>query len=105
MVLSLASGEPPRMLWTDRIQQALRVIAMPEIQRVLDAGVVNLDRLELGAGGAYVALTSFAHFHGAEVAASGFPDMVVDTEELRGSTPAPGPRSRAIAAGATASSR
>lgn len=56
---------------------------MPEIQRVLDAGVVDLPRLELGAGGAYAALTSFTHFHGAEVAGSGFPDMVVDTEELR----------------------
>jgi hypothetical protein len=83
VMASLATGDPPRMLWTDHVQQALGVTTMPEVQRVLDATQVVLDRLELGAGGDYVALTTQAHFHGAEIAAEAFPDMTVDTEELR----------------------
>ncbi|HMG55914.1 MAG TPA: hypothetical protein VK601_20590, partial [Kofleriaceae bacterium] len=52
------------------------------VQRQLSASSVVIQHLEVGAGGDYIALTSNAHFHGAEIQGL-FPEMTIDTEELR----------------------
>jgi hypothetical protein len=82
VVASIASGDPPRTLWTEGAQQVLDVISHPDIQRDLSATSIVFDHLEVGAGGDYIALTTSAHFHGAEILGL-FPDMAIDTEELR----------------------
>jgi hypothetical protein len=83
LVASIESSEAPRMLWTEGAQQVLDVMSHPDIQRDLRASSVVFEHLEIGAGGDYVALTTSAHFHGAEVPGIFFPDMTIDTEELR----------------------
>jgi hypothetical protein len=77
-----ASPGAPRMLWTEGAQQVLDVMTHPDVQRDLSASSVVFDHLEVGAGGDYVVLTTSAHFHGAEIVGL-FPDMMIDTEELR----------------------
>lgn len=73
----------PRTLWTEGAQQALGVVAFPDVRRQLDASSVVFHHLEIGAGGDYVALTTSAHFHGAALPRVGIPAMTIDTEELR----------------------
>jgi hypothetical protein len=83
-VVSLAAlTDAPRTLWTEAAQQVLDVVNAPEVRRQLDASSVAFDHLEIGAGGDYIALTTSAHFHGPELVQVGFPDMTIDTEELR----------------------
>jgi hypothetical protein len=82
-VASLTTSDAPRTLWTETAQQVLDVVSLPEVRRQLDASSVVVDHLEVGAGGDYVALTTSAHFHGVELVPVGFPDMTIDTEELR----------------------
>lgn len=83
LVAAIANAGDPRTLWTEGAQQVLDVVNLTEVRRQLDASSVTFSQLEVGAGGDYVALTTSAHFHGGEIAAAGFPDMVIDTEELR----------------------
>jgi len=82
VVASLTSDEP-RTLWSESAQQVLNATSFAGVQRQLDATSAVFAHLEVGAGGDYVALTTSAHFHGAAVAAASFPDMTIDTEELR----------------------
>jgi hypothetical protein len=82
LVASVASSDEPRTLWTERAQQVLDVASKPDVQRLLSASSVAFGHLEVGAGGDYVALTTNAHFHGAEIPLL-FPEMTIDTEELR----------------------
>lgn len=83
VVAALAGTDPPRTLWAEAAQQVLDVTDLPEVRRQLDATSVVFDKLEVGAGGDYVALTTRAHFHGAALAEVQFPDMTIDAEELR----------------------
>ena len=83
LVAAVATSDAPRTLWTETAQQVLDVSLLPEVQRQLDATSVVVDHLEVGAGGDYVAITTSAHFHGARLSAVSFPDMTIDTEELR----------------------
>jgi len=78
-----ATSDAPRTLWTESAQQVADVVSLPEVQRQLDATSVEIKHLEVGAGGDYVALTTKANFHGALLSAVSFPDMTVDSEELR----------------------
>jgi len=82
MVASLANGDPPLTLWTERAQQVLDVVRTPDVQRLLSASSVVFGQLEVGAGGDYVALSTMAHFH-ATARPGLFPEMTIDTEELR----------------------
>jgi hypothetical protein len=75
--------DPPRVLWNEAAQQVVNVVSSPGVQRLLDASSVVFLHLEVGAGGDYVAVTTAASFHGAPVAAANFPDITMDTEELR----------------------
>lgn len=82
VVASIASSDPPRTLWTEGARQVLDDTNQPDVQRQLSASSVVIPHLEVGAGGDYIALTTSAHFHGAELAPV-FPDMTIDAEELR----------------------
>jgi hypothetical protein len=83
LVMSTVTTEEPRMLWTEVAQQVLRAIDFPGVQRQLDAGAAVVEHLEIGAGGRYVALTTSAQFDGQAVLQANFPDMTIETEELR----------------------
>jgi hypothetical protein len=83
IVAAVASSDVPRTLWSERAQQVLEAPDHPGVQRQLDADAAVFQHLEIGAGGDYVALTTSAHFHGDPVEAANFPDMTIDTEELR----------------------
>jgi hypothetical protein len=84
LVLSTdAASATVRTLWTEGAQQVLDVVSFPDVRRQLSASSVVFGHLEIGAGGDYVALTTSAHYHGAEIASLGIPDMTIDTEELR----------------------
>jgi hypothetical protein len=83
LVASLTSTDNPRTLWAEGAQQVIDVVGLGEVQRQLTAGSVVFNHLAIGAGGDYVALTTRAHFHGAAISAAGFPDITIDTEELR----------------------
>ncbi len=82
LVASIAGSDPPRMLWNEGARQVLDVASQPDVQRQLSASSVVIPHLEVGAGGDYIALTTSAHFHGAEIPEL-FPDMTIDAEELR----------------------
>jgi hypothetical protein len=83
LIASLAPGDPPRTLWTETAQQVMEAADFPGVQRQLAAVSVVFDHLEVGAGGDYVALTTSGHFHGAAVPDANFPDITIDSEELR----------------------
>jgi len=83
LVVSIATGDAARTLWSEGAQQVLDVRSAPEARRQLNASSVVFGQLEVGAGGDYVALTTSAHFHGARIPEVSFPETTVDTEELR----------------------
>jgi hypothetical protein len=83
MPMPLPTTDVTRTLWTEAAEQVLDVVSLPEVRRQLEASSVVFNHLEIGAGGDYIALTTSAHFHGAELVQVGFPEMTIDTEELR----------------------
>jgi len=83
LVASVATTGAPRTLWNETAQQVVKAVGLDGVQRQLNASLVVFDHLEVGAGGDYVALTTSAHFHGDEVSQANFPDITMDTEELR----------------------
>lgn len=83
IVAAVGSNELPRTLWSESAQQVLEAPDFRGVLRQLDASSAVFQHLEVGAGSDYVALTTSAHFHGDAVAAANFPEMTIDTEELR----------------------
>jgi hypothetical protein len=83
IVASVTSADTPRVLWTETAQQVVQATGLDGVQRLLDATGITIGHLELGAGSDYVALSTSAHFHGAPVAQANFPDITMDSEELR----------------------
>jgi hypothetical protein len=83
LVAAIAMTAPPRTLWKEAAQQVVRATNLTGVLRQLDATSAQFAHLEVGAGGDYVALTTAAHFHGNAVPAANFPEMTIDTEELR----------------------
>jgi hypothetical protein len=83
LTASITSSDVPRALLAEGAQQVIDVVNLTEVRRQLSASFVIINHLEVGAGGDYVALTTSAHFHGAEIGAAGFPDTTIDTDELR----------------------
>jgi len=75
--------EDPRTLWNEAAQQVVRATDFRGVLRQLDATSATFGHLEIGAGGDYVTLTTSAHFHGDAVLAANFPELTIDTEELR----------------------
>ncbi|HEX7839330.1 MAG TPA: hypothetical protein VF469_17755 [Kofleriaceae bacterium] len=82
VVASIASTDAPRTLWTEAAQQVLDVTIQKDVQRQLSASAVVINHLEIGAGGDYVALTTSAPCHAAEIDGL-FPDMQFDIDELQ----------------------
>ncbi|HEU4729605.1 MAG TPA: hypothetical protein VFT22_17025 [Kofleriaceae bacterium] len=83
LVASLATSDEPRTLWNESAQQVLDAPDFPGVERKLDASSATFNHLEVGAGGDYVALTTTAHLHGDAVIEANFPEMTIDTDELR----------------------
>jgi hypothetical protein len=83
LVAAIASNSEPRTLWTEAAQQVVRATDLRGVQRQLDATSAVIGHLEIGAGGDYVALTTRGSFNGAPVLEANFPEIDVDTEELR----------------------
>jgi hypothetical protein len=83
VVASIAAGDPSRVLWTETAQQVVEAVDFPGVQRQLASASVVFDHLEVGAGGDYVAITTSGHFHGDAVPDANFPDITMDSEELR----------------------
>jgi hypothetical protein len=85
LVFASLTTDESRTLWNESAQQVLTASdpANHGVQRQLDATAAVFNHLEIGAGGDYVALTTSAHFHGARINAANFPDMTIDTDELR----------------------
>jgi hypothetical protein len=83
LVAAIATASEPRTLWVEAAQQVVRATDLGGVQRQLDATSAVIGHLEIGAGGDYVALTTRGSFHGAPVLEANFPELDVDTEELR----------------------
>jgi len=85
LVFASLTTDESRTLWNESAQQVLTATdaANLGVQRQLDATAAVFNHLEIGAGGDYVALTTSAHFEGARIAAANFPQMTIDTDELR----------------------
>jgi hypothetical protein len=82
-VAAIATGDRPRTLWTETARQILNVVVLPEVQRQLTATSVAVEHLQVGAGGDYVALTARARFRGIALPQVSYPEMTIDSEELR----------------------
>jgi hypothetical protein len=80
---SIGGSEAPRTLFSEPVTQVVDAMRYPGVQRQLDAQTAVVNHLEVGAGGDYVAVTLASHFHGDAVSAANFPQMDIDSEELR----------------------
>ena len=80
---SIAGSDPPRTLYSVPVVQVVEATDYPGVQRSFDADTAVFNQLEVGAGGDYVATTTSAHFAGAAISASNFPQMDIVADELR----------------------
>jgi hypothetical protein len=78
-----AAGGTPRTLWTEPQEQVMGATQFPGVERRLAAQAATFLQLEVGAGGDYVAAATSGQFFGARVDASNFPQMNIETRELR----------------------
>ncbi len=83
VVASLTATDAPHTLWTEPSQQVATATDYPGVQREMSATAASFDHLEVGAGDDYVAMTSSAHFFAKRESALTFPELDLDTEELR----------------------
>lgn len=81
--VGLASGDTPRTLWQEESTQIANAADYPGVQRSMDATSAAFAHLEIGAGDDYLAATAISHYHGDAVRAANFPELDIDTEELR----------------------
>lgn len=72
-----------RTLWTEPQDQILGATNFPGVERRLAAQAATFQQLEIGAGGDYVAAATSGKFFGARVSAANFPQMDIETRELR----------------------
>ena len=80
---SVTGSDPPRALFSEPATQVVNATQYPGVQRELDASTAVFNHLEVGAGGDYVALSIAAQYHGDAVFAANFPQMDIESEELR----------------------
>jgi len=80
---TLGPSDSPRTLFDEAGHQVVEATMYPGVQRELAAKSVNFTALEVGAGGDYVAVTTAATYHGAAIIDANFPQMDIDTQELR----------------------
>jgi hypothetical protein len=79
------TGGDVRTLWQQDQQQVVE--AAPPfpagIQRSMDATTAVFNHFEIGAGGDYLAVSIASTYHGARATEANFPQMDIETEELR----------------------
>jgi hypothetical protein len=78
-----ATSGTPRTLWSEPQDQILGAPMYPGVERRLPAQSATFLHLEVGAGGDYVAATTAGKFVGNRVDAANFPQMEIETRELR----------------------
>jgi hypothetical protein len=78
-----AAGGTLRTLWIEPQEQVLGATAFPGVERRLAARSAAFLQLEVGAGGDYVAAATSGELFGARVDAANFPEMTIETRELR----------------------
>jgi len=78
-----ASTGAPRTLWTERQQQVLAATDYPGVERLLTAQSATFQQLEVGAGGDYIAASATGSYYGGAIIAANFPEMNIQTDELR----------------------
>jgi hypothetical protein len=83
LVTTVTGSDTPHELWSEPAQQVLSAPMDPGVQRQLDASTAVFNHLEVGAGGDYVAATIASTYHGDAIEDANFPEMDVETEELR----------------------
>lgn len=79
----LAGNDPPRTLFSEPAVQVVEALDYPGVQRQLSAGSTVFNQLEIGAGGDYVAVTLASTYFGQAVPAASFPEMTIESQELR----------------------
>lgn len=83
VVTSVESMSGMRTLWSEPQDQILGATAFAGVERRLPAQAATFQQLEIGAGGDYVAAATSGAFFGARVAQANFPEMDIETRELR----------------------
>ncbi|MBA3540625.1 MAG: hypothetical protein H0T79_13525 [Deltaproteobacteria bacterium] len=83
VVAPLVGTDEPRTLWAEVVQQVANATMYDGVQRLMDSTSAVFHHLEVGAGGDYVAATVSAHFFAPDVIQANFPELTIDTEELR----------------------
>jgi hypothetical protein len=76
-------GGPVRLLWSEVQEQILAAERFPGVQRRMPAQSAVFRHLEVGAGGELIAAGTAGAYYGAEVPEANFPEMDIETEELR----------------------
>jgi hypothetical protein len=78
-----AASGTPRTLWSEPQTQIMGAELYPGVERRLAAQSATFLHLEVGAGGDYIAAAIEGDFFGNRVSASNFPQMTIETRELR----------------------
>ena len=78
-----ATSGTRRTLWIEPQEQILGATNYPGVERRLKGETAQFLALEVGAGGEYVAAATSGRFLGARVSPANFPQMVLETRELR----------------------
>ena len=73
----------PRTLWSEPQDQVVGAVNLPGVERRLPAQSATFQQLEIGAGGDYVAVATSGTFYGTRVSAANFPEINIETRELR----------------------
>jgi hypothetical protein len=80
---SLAGMDPPRTLFAEPSVQVVEAIDFTGVQRQLSADSAVFNQLEIGAGGDYVAATLSSTYTGQAIFQANFPQMTIESQELR----------------------
>jgi hypothetical protein len=78
-----ATSGPTRTLWFEPQEQILGAVNLAGVERRLSAQASTFLQLEVAAGGDYIAAATSGNFFGTRVSAANFPEMNIETRELR----------------------
>ncbi len=80
---ALEGMDPPRTLFSEPSEQVVEALSFPGVQRRLSADSAIFNGLEVGAGGDYIAMTLSSTYTGQAIPAASFPQMTIESQELR----------------------
>jgi len=83
ITVPLTAADMPRTLFDETATQIVEATMYPGVLRRLDAQALRFIELEVGAGGDYVAWAISAKYHGDAIQDAFFPEIDVETNELR----------------------